>query len=183
MPILLNRMLFPEQQGEIVVHGERVRVLPDQIIVWVSLSRRSLTEANPATDPFPAILDTGHNHSFAITTRHLIEWADLNPDELATRGAVRDRGQRIELRQANIWVHPNESGKREEFALSGPFRLKAKQGIAVYPEGDFPRLPILGLRAIAENGLVLKVDGARREATLRTPTRWWPFSLSRSTFG
>ena len=42
--------------------------------------------------------------------------------------------------------------------------------------GDFPRLPILGLRAIAENELILKIDGKKREATLRTPINWWPFS-------
>lgn len=176
MPILLKRMPFPERQGEIVVRGERVRVLADQIIVWVSLNRARLSEASPATRPFPAILDTGHNHTFAINSRHLTAWANLNQEELETRSAVRDRGRRIKLRQANIWVHPNKIGRREEFDTSGPFRLKAQFGIAVYPEGDFPRLPVLGLRAIAENGLVLNVNGAKREATLRTPIRWWPFS-------
>ena len=45
----------------------------------------------------------------------------------------------------------------------------------VYPGGDFPRLPILGLRAIAENALTLHIDGAKRNATLRMSLRWWPF--------
>lgn len=90
--------------------------------------------------------------------------------------AIRDRGQIIHLWAANIWVYPNECGSRERIADQLPHLIKAERGIAVYPGSDFPRLPIFGLRAIAENNLVLKVDGPRREATLRTPIRWWLFS-------
>lgn len=45
----------------------------------------------------------------------------------------------------------------------------------MYPTGgDFPRLPLLGLRAITDTKLVQKVDDPGRRATLRTPFRWWP---------
>ena len=66
---------------------------------------------------------------------------------------------------------------RERDRLAGilPHMLAAPRGIAIYPDGDFPRLPILGLRAIAENGLILKADGRRREATLMIARKWWPF--------
>ena len=65
---------------------------------------------------------------------------------------------------------------RDRDRLAGilPHMLAAPRGIAIYPDGDFPRLPILGLRAIAENGLILKADGRRREATLKTAWKWWP---------
>jgi hypothetical protein len=47
----------------------------------------------------------------------------------------------------------------------------------MYPVGvEFPRLPILGLRALTDNDLILIVNGHRREATLRTAYRWWPFA-------
>jgi len=88
---------------------------------------------------------------------------------------MRDRGQSVPLHAANIWVYPNARNSREILKDQAPFILNALRGIAVY-RGDFPRIPILGLRAIVENKLVLKVDGARREATLRTSHKWWwPF--------
>lgn len=172
MPLLLNRMPFLPESGEIVVRGERVLIRADQIVVWVSLSHRSRKEPDSAANAFPAILDTGHNHTFSIHERHLSHWAGLSNHRLESRGSVRDRGQQIALRLVNLWIHPNQRGKRDELADVAPFRLDAKLGIAVYPGGDFPRLPLLGLRAISENGLVLNVSGPRREATLRTP-RWW----------
>ena len=88
----------------------------------------------------------------------------------------RDRARRLELRTAIIWVYRNHSGSRDRVADRPPIPLGASQGIAVYPAGvEFPRLPILGLRAIADNDLILMVNGLRREATLRTARRWWPW--------
>ncbi len=166
-------MPFPAETGEIAVRGERVRVRADQIIVWVSLSVREVLEQSPAVVPFPAILDTGHNHSFSIREQHLIDWAGIRPAALPIRGHVRDRGQRVDLRHANIWAHCNEPRSRDDLTDGPLFLLRARTGIAVYPTGDFPRLPLLGLRVIAENNLVLKVDGPKRFATLRTPFKWW----------
>lgn len=127
----------------------------------------------PGRDPFPSYSDTGHTHSFSIQERHLIEWADFDPDRLSFVGSARERGQRILLREANIWVHPNVRGVRDELVDRPPHLVEARRGIAVYPPGDFPRLPILGLRAIAENNLILKVNGRTREATLRTSIWRW----------
>jgi hypothetical protein len=176
MPYLLDFMPFSEEPGEVSIRGERVRIRANQIILWVTLSLQRVKAANLLATPFPAILDTGHNHTFSIHERHLTEWAGLRPDLLIALGTSRDRGQRILLRAANIWIHPNERGSRERLAERSPHLIEAKKGIAVYPGDDFPRLPIMGLRAIAENNLILKVDGARRRATLRTPIRWWPFA-------
>jgi hypothetical protein len=177
MPHLLDRMPFPAETSEIAVRGERVRVRADQIIVWVSLSVREVLDQSPAVVPFPAILDTGHNHSFSLREQHLVTWAGIRPEALPLRGHTRDREQRVELRVANLWAHVNERGSREGLADEAPFLLRARTGIAVYSVGDFPRLPLLGLRVIAENNLVLKVDGPKRFATLRTPIKWWrPFA-------
>ncbi len=175
MARFLDCMPFSALPDEVAVRGERVRIRANQIVVWLSLGLGRITEPNPAAIPFPAILDTGHTHSFAITERHLTEWAGFRLEALPVSGAVRERGQRIVLRAANVWVHTNERGRRDRLADSPPHRLKVQAGIAVYPGSDFPRLPILGLRAIAENALILNVNGSRREATLRTPLRWWPF--------
>jgi hypothetical protein len=167
-------MPFPAEPDAVVVRGERVLVRANQIIVWVSLTLARVKSPNPTAIPFPAILDTGHTHSFSIQERHLVEWAGFRPEGLTVLGTVRERRQRVPVREANIWVHPNVRGVRDELADRPPHLVEARRGIAVYPAGDFPRLPILGLRAIAENGLILKVNGPRREATLRTRFRWWP---------
>src|SRR5262245_17265708 len=142
MPRLLDRSPFPEDPSEVLVRGERVRIRPDQIILWVTLTRKDVEEPNPSAVPFPVILDTGHNHNFSNHERHLIDWAGLRPSALRVIGPVRDRGQRILLRAANIWVHPNEPHQRDR--LAG----RTAHLVAVYPGSDFPRLPILGLRAI-----------------------------------
>ena len=175
MPKLLNRMPFLDQSTTIFVRGESVHLRSNQLILWLSLTLRRVDCPNPQAIPFPVILDTGFMHSFAIQERHLIAWGGLRPDVLATLGTTRDRGTRISLREANIWIHPNRRGTLEPKLDRIPHWLDAEHGIAIYPTGDFPRLPILGLRAIAENNLILHVNGRQREATLRTSASWWPF--------
>lgn len=173
MPRLLDQSPIPK---EVVVRGRRVLLRRNQIVVWVSLTLPRVKTPSPTTLPFPAVLDTGHTHTFAIHEQHLTEWAGIRRDMLAAFGAVRHRGQQVSLYPANIWVHPNLRGVRERLSGETPIQIETNTGIAVYPGSDFPRLPILGLRAVAENDLVLTVDGRRRAATLRTPARWWPFA-------
>lgn len=176
MPVLLDRSPILPHSSEVVVRGERVPIKANQVIIWVTLTAKRTAAPNPSALPFPAVLDTGNNHTFAIRERHLIGWAGLRTDTLPMVGNIRDRGSRIPLREVQIWLHPNVRGERDQLADTDPHIISAPQGIAVYPAGsDFPRLPILGLRAIAENELVLKVDGRRRQAMLRTAVRWWPF--------
>ncbi len=176
MPRLVNCIPFGSE-GHVVIRGERIRIRANQIIAWISLTPDWIDEPNPSFEPFPAIVDTGHTHSFSINQRHLIEWAGPRPEAMDIVGAARDRGQRLDLRAANIWAHPNECGKRERLGTCTPIWIQAENGIAIYPDGDFPQLPILGLKAIADNGLFLQVDGQRRLATLRTPIKWWwPFA-------
>jgi hypothetical protein len=178
MPRLIDRVPVPERPSEVVVRGEPVRLRADQIVVWLAITRKLGEPPRPTAFPFPAILDTGHTHSLSLQERHLTDWAGVRPNDLRPFGAVRDRdrGHRLELRVATIWLYLNQKRSRERLADRPPFPLGGTQGIAVYPGGvEFPRLPILGLRAIAENRLVLTVDGGAREATLRTARRWWPW--------
>jgi hypothetical protein len=163
--------------SEALVQGERVRLRANQVIAWVTLTHPDVNLVNPTRVPFPVILDTGHTHTFSIQRRHLIEWAGVQPDGLPVAGLIREGGHRLELRFANIWLHANEPQSRDRLSDRPPYPVGADRGIAVYPTGvDFPRLPILGLRAITHNRLVLKINGHRREASLRTAFRWWPFA-------
>lgn len=177
MSRLLDRAPIPRESSEIVVGGERVRIRANQIIVWLSLTARPTQELNPMVRDFPAVLDTGHTHTFSIQSRHLAQWAGLSIDSLPVTGTVRERGRRITRRAARIWIRPSAAGSQARLADVRPFLLTNFEGIAVYPPDlMFPRLPILGLGAISDNRLVLIVNGRRREATLRTAYRWWPLA-------
>jgi hypothetical protein len=179
MPRLIDRVPIPETPSEVVVRGERVRLRADQIIVWLVITPKLDDPPRPTSTPFPAILDTGHTHSLSLQERHLVDWAGVRPEGLRRFGAVRDRdrGHRLELLMATIWVYRNQPSSRERLSDRPPIPLGGTKGIAVYPPGvEFPRLPILGLRAIADNDLILTVNGPRREATLRTAFAWWPFA-------
>lgn len=175
MPILLDRVPIPELPSEVIVRGDRVR--RDQILVWVTVTSPRAGRRGPGATPFPAILDTGYTHMFAAQERHLSQWAGLNPDEIPVIGAGRDQGRRIALHAADVWVHRNQTGSLDRLVAGPPFGLAVTDGIAIYPSaGNFPRLPLLGLRALTRNRLVLTVDGGRRRATLRTALNWWPFA-------
>jgi hypothetical protein len=175
MTRLLDRAPFPTRSTEVIIRSERIRIRANQIVVWITLSDSRTKVPNPASTPFPAVLDTGHNHTLSLQERHLVVWAGITASSLSDAGFTRDRGVRVALRFANIWVHANLPRSLDRLADRPPHLLSAERGIAIYPGSSFPRLPILGLRAIADNRLILKVDGVRREATLRTAFRWWPF--------
>jgi hypothetical protein len=112
---------------------------------------REQIEPDPGLPRFPAILDTGNNHNFAIREEQLRSWARI--PSLEPRQYITVQGRPVPLINARLWLFPNEPGS---VALSSrsPIRLAMAEGIAVFPE-DLPnsaRLPILGLRAIVNNG-------------------------------
>jgi hypothetical protein len=165
---ILNRLPFSETRSEVWTPDRLATVKPHQIIVTVGLSVRELIEPDSGLPRFPAILDTGNNHNFAIREEQLRSWVRITPSE--SRHYITIQGRRVPLINAGLWLFCNEPGR---VAVSGrsPIRLAMAEGIAVFPE-DLPnpaRLPILGLRALVDNNLMLIIDGKRREVTLKTP--------------
>jgi len=63
---ILDRLPFSETRTEVWTPDQLVTVKPYQVIVTVSLAVRELIELDPGLPRFPAILDTGNNHNFAI---------------------------------------------------------------------------------------------------------------------
>jgi hypothetical protein len=94
---------IPETAGRVVTPDGPVEVLPYQIVVMVSIAATRVI-ALPADAPrFPAVLDTGNNHNFAIRHEHLDRWTGLS---LPKRGLVIVGGRTIPLYAANVWIHP-----------------------------------------------------------------------------
>ncbi|MCY2987754.1 MAG: hypothetical protein NTY19_07810 [Planctomycetota bacterium] len=178
MTTILRQFPFSNQVSTMQVGHETLRVRDHQIIVWVSITVWQSVEWDPQTPRFPAILDTGHTHNFSIQEQHLVRWAGMRPSLLQVLGQLREQDRRVPLYGANVWLHSNRPGERDSFNDEPPFRLELPRGVAIYPDtsANFPRLPLLGLRAIAENGLRLIIDGRNRRVSLRTTRSWWPFA-------
>jgi hypothetical protein len=142
-------------------------VKPYQIVVLVSIADEGIVVLPDEAPRFPAILDTGNNHNFAIREAQFGRWA---PMILRRTGRVEVGGFSVPLLAADVWIHPNRPGTIDPSG-EPPFRLELKGGISVYPP-DVPnpaRLPILGLRGLIRNGLRLTMDGATRALTLESP--------------
>lgn len=179
MPKILDRLPWLTEHEMITVQGERVRLKPFQIIVWVSVHMKGIPRLEFNTPRFPAILDTGNNHTFTVTERQLVRWAGIHPKLLPTIGSISLNRIRMERRAASVWIHRNDKGRRHELKRD-PYLLQLRQGIAIHPDSASspgPRLPLLGLRALDENSLDLRVNSSWRQVWLRTPTlmsRIWP---------
>ncbi|HUG89586.1 MAG TPA: hypothetical protein VML55_02050 [Planctomycetaceae bacterium] len=105
-----------------------------------------------------------------MTVIQLTVWAGVEPSSLRRSGRVRILGREAAQLSANVWLHGNVAGQRE-LADRPAFLLELTQGIAVLPEspGDnYPRLPLLGLRALRWAKLRLHVDCGPCRVTLRT---------------
>jgi hypothetical protein len=177
MPIILRDLPFFEAPTALLFQGRHVRIKADQIIVWVSITESGERNLHPSHPFFPAILDTGHNHNFSIRDEHLIRWAGFDPRYLTKSRHLRIAGDRLPVLEADVWLRPNERGKRDVPAEKTPFSLNIDLGIVVYPKGapNAPRLPLLGLRALRRAELHLTIDCRRRAVKLRTTRRFWLF--------
>jgi hypothetical protein len=144
-----------------------VEVKPYQIIVLVSVTPEDLRELPHDAPRIPVVLDTGHNHNFAIRRAQFERWVQL---VLPRIGQIEVCGSIIPLVTANLWIHPNREGTIEASEAS-PLMLELKEGVATYPPivSNPARLPTLGLRAIIRNGLKLTIDGEAREVTMESP--------------
>lgn len=170
MSKVLDRLPYSDAVGSVTVCGEKVTVLAHQIIVWVSLSTRDVLRLEVNTPRIPAILDTGNTFGFSIAEEQLVRWSGLRPELLKILGPVFINRQRLNRHAADVWLHRNRPGKRDVFREES-FRLELRDGIAVYPPDlgpAAPRLPLLGLRAIDENGLRVTIQGRNRTVSLST---------------
>lgn len=170
MPSILKRLPIPKHDGITFVSSEQVRIKAYEIVVWIELSGPEKRTWDATSPCFPANLDTGHTHNFSIQEQHLVRWARIRPEALDIVGQVRQSGRRVPLHAAQIWLHGNVPDSHDRLEGGTPHLLNLTGGISVFPTTDdnFPRLPLLGLRALLSNGLHLSVDGMNRYANLRS---------------
>jgi hypothetical protein len=152
---IIDRLPFGDRPHIITVRGEPVDVYRNQIIVWISI--------DDVSRPLPAILDTGHGHNLSIGEGQLRRWSGAS---LSRIGELEVGRERVIQYAAAVSVHRNVPGQA---ALRGDsYLLEMPQGISVFQDAEAPRLPLIGLRTIVANKLILVIDGDRRLATLKT---------------
>ena len=176
MARILRRLPFGSRTIEF--RDEIIRTRLDQIIVWVSIDSPRSPSWNPVNPRFPAILDSGNSHILLMTRQQAIVWTGFNPEYFEQQKTIRLGNLLIPQRRANLWLHPNRFGQRDEFSTLPPFLLNCPNGIVICEDDNpqAPRLPLLGLRALVQNRLILTIDGGRKHVHLRTAFPWWwPF--------
>lgn len=162
-PLVKLHLSYSAEKTRIGVLGDVVEVKAFQIIVWVSIAGAN-SRWLPGTSRLPAILDVGNNHNFAITERYLLTWAGIAA-ALPELTKIRQQGEKLLLRSAALWLHADDES----------FELAVHGGIAVHA-GTWPRLPILGLRALTNSKLQTFIYGDTRRVHIRRPPPWyWPF--------
>jgi hypothetical protein len=153
------------EKTNVSIRGEVVEVKAFQIIVWVSVSIPLIQDWDANIPRIPAILDIGNNHNFALSEEQMVRWAGLQPASLKLLKVMREKGERVPLHSASLWIHTD----------ADPFRLNVKGGIAVYESGA-PRLPIFGPPSLTNNKPQTFIYGDTKQVLIRTPPKWyWPF--------
>ncbi len=170
---ILDRLPITEARTSVRFGDRHVTVLPDQILVWVSVHLSGVSRPEVNIPRMPALLDSGNNFGCFLQHRHLREWAGIDPATLRFLHTRDINGRPVPCHEAGIWLYRNVPGTREIADERPPFRLRLPKGIAVYPPDAVragPRLPLLGLPAILKNDLDWWVDPERRDVTVQTRT-------------
>lgn len=177
MPAILRKLPFYDRFSTVAVHGQSLRIFPYQILVWVSLGPVGLRRLDALTPRFPAILDTAFTDNFLIHQEQLQNFAGLQPQHFRRfNDDLRAHSRRIPLHAANLWLHPNKPGERDVFANTAPFLVELHRGIGIPREADlYPRLPLLGARALRQAQLRLFLDYSKCQASMRTARKFWFF--------
>lgn len=174
MPAVLRDLPFFDHATTVEVGGQRYQIFSRQHVVWVSVSHKAQREPDPGLPRFPAIYDSGFTDALLIHQDQLRHWAGLQTAYLsATHQVMRPHGRRIPVHGANVWLHPNQRGRRDEFSGAPPFLLDVQPGIGICADPDgFPRQPLLGPLAFRPSGMEVCIDHAKYRINARTPRRF-----------
>jgi len=177
MPMIFDRLPFDDAITTLEVQGQTFRILPLQIVVWVSLSVRGLRTFDRHMPRFPAVFDPGYTDDFLIHPQHLRRLAGIQLAHLPQpQYYLRSHGRVIPLHAANLWLHLNRANQRELFSTREPYLVELDRGIGVPSDLEiYPRLPLLGARTMGRAGLRVHIDYAACSLSVRTRRKFWLF--------
>jgi hypothetical protein len=177
MPVIIRQLPLSDSRTTLPVPGGSVSLKPLQIPLSVSLTSEDQPSFRPGTPRFPALLDTGFNGTVVLQEQHLNQWAGLRREQLVRVSEMTVHGHRVPVYAAQLWLHANVPGAREDSAEGRPFGIRLYPGIAVCPRGlSQRRLPLLGLRTLLLGDLQVSFRWSALRFSLRT-TPWWHWLL------
>jgi hypothetical protein len=151
------------RNSEIAIPSGFIDLRPPKIIVGLSLTLPAEKYSFPeGVITLPAILDTGFNRSLEIDEVHLVNWAGIRKEYLAP--IAKDRlhdGRKYDRCRASLWLHRTPYEHPRTPRASSPVLLANSTQVRVMASvgKPNPRLPLLGLMALIENNLQVRVDG------------------------
>jgi len=88
---------------------------------------------------------------------------------------MRTHDRVIPLHGASVWLHANVPGRRDEFSRARPFLLEITEALHYLGADLYPRLPLLGARAMRAAKLRVSIDYSKCRVTVNTERRFWFF--------
>lgn len=173
MPFLLTRVPLVAAERIVAPAGTLVTLRAYQPVVWVRLAPWS-GEPHPEAVTFPAVLDTGNNHTFLIPAPLFRAWARVEPNDLRPLRMVEVNGVLVPGHGFNLDLLRLRRGNPTDRVAA---RLQTDRGIAIIPDefvGRFPRMPVLGVRSLTVNRVTFTLNGGRRTFSLFQQGRLTP---------
>jgi hypothetical protein len=175
--LILRELPFFDEITTIHAQGQVYSILQLQIIVWVSLGPHGLQDLHPLAPRIPAVLDPAFTGTFLIHEQQLRQLAGSQPEHLRElNSSFLTHERRIPIHGGNVWLHRNQPGQRDKFLNAAPVLLELHRGLGITTGADvYPRLPLLGARALRGANLQVHIDYSRCRVNVRTPRWYWPF--------
>ncbi len=168
MPFRLTRVPLVGEEHDVAPGGVAITLRVYQPVIWVRLVPW-VGSVHPEAVTFPAVLDTGNNHSFLIPTTLFQSWTRLDPAAFVTKHTVRVHGHVLSCHGLNVEVYRTRNGNPTERRAG---RLQTDRGVVIVGhalEPFFPRLPVIGVRCLRASRATFTLDGGRGTYTLTGP--------------
>ena len=174
MSLILNALPYRSREYRLrdpLTDAAQYLIRQNQIVCWASLTPENSEEPRGNDLPkFPVTIDTGNGRNFNIREEQLASWAGLTNLVEVFGTNVLVNGQRVSLRKATLWLYRNIPSQLNSDINVAPFPIDFSDGIEVFTDSGapaFPRLPLLGMRALHVSRLELTINGPDRRVFLR----------------
>jgi hypothetical protein len=142
---------------------ETIAVQPPKMIVGISITVSEEQSFPRGVWTVPAVIDTGFNGGLAINELTLGKWAGVKKEYLTVAPRQKlDDGREFDPCYGNVWLHKSAYKSPSSKHYESPLLLEKLGAIHVMVSKDdepcWPRLPVLGLRALLNQNLQLRMD-------------------------
>ena len=132
---ILRDVPYFDDRTFVMVRNRQVPIKPQQIVVWVSLAEIEQGTSYPARLVFRPFWIRVSRTTSAFERNTSYNGPVMQSGYFRKIADVRVNNLAASLHQADIWLHRNQPGKRDEMRDDRPFCLELNQGIVVSRRG------------------------------------------------